>query len=99
MRAASWRNGATIPLLIGRWPPSNRHSTRAAVADLRRQGHMHQGLSASAERRLLVLATGRPASMDDDDVEELIAHDHVSRHPGGRVEVTASGHAYLARRQ
>jgi hypothetical protein len=37
--------------------------------------------------------------MDDDDVEELIAHDHVSRHPGGGVEMTASGHAYLARRQ
>jgi Domain of unknown function (DUF6456) len=60
---------------------------------------MHQGLSASAERHLLALATGRPASMDDDDVEELIAHDHVSRHSGGRVDVTRSGRAYLARRQ
>ena len=53
----------------------------------------------SAERRLLALAAGRSASAFGDDIEELIAHDHVNRHHDGRLEITRSGRAYLARRQ
>jgi hypothetical protein len=61
-------------------------------------GKMSPGISASAERSLAALAMGRSPSMADDDVEQLVAHDHVRRHPGGRLEITPSGRAYLARR-
>lgn len=60
---------------------------------------MNQSISVSAERRLLALAAGRSASTFGDDIQELIAHDHVNRHQDGRLEVTQSGRAYLARRQ
>jgi hypothetical protein len=59
---------------------------------------MSPGISASAERSLAALAMGRSPSMADDDVQQLVAHDHVRRHPSGRLEITPSGRAYLARR-
>jgi hypothetical protein len=60
---------------------------------------VNAGLSTSAERSLLALATGRAASIDADEVEELVAQDHVRRFSDGRLEVTSSGLAYLSRRQ
>jgi hypothetical protein len=57
------------------------------------------GISASAERCLVALATGRASAPDSDEIDQLIAHDHLNRRPDGRLELTCSGRAYLARRQ
>ena len=83
----------------------NHRARRETERTLSRRGfigggrQINQSISVSAERRLLALAAGRSASTFGDDVQELIAHDHVNRHQDGRLEVTRSGRAYLARRQ
>lgn len=56
-------------------------------------------ISASAERCLMALAAGRSLAPDSDDIEQLMAHEHVGWGPDRRLELTASGRAYLARRQ